>query len=61
MIPEIFPGPAEGVETVSKFSGDIYTITVQDESHFVVALNGVPLGIENSRQEAIDRVNDHFL
>jgi hypothetical protein len=55
------PGSTEeNVETISKFSGDVYTIRIAHDGRFHVSVNGISLGYEDSRQSAIHRVNDHF-
>jgi len=48
------------VETISKFSGDVYTIKQVHDGRFHVTINGISLGFEASRESAIHRVNDHF-
>jgi hypothetical protein len=50
----------EDVETISKFSGDVYTIKQLEDGRYLVSVNGVSLGLEGNRQSAIHRVNDHF-
>jgi hypothetical protein len=50
----------EDVETISKFSGDVYTIKPVGDGRYLVSVNGITLGYEGTRQSAIHRVNDHF-
>ena len=48
------------IEKLQKFSGDVYTIKVDDNGVFHVYANDVSIGLEPTRKQAHDLVNAHF-
>ena len=48
------------VEKFQKFSGDVYTIKLDETGAFHVYVNDVSIGLEPTRKQARDLVNAHF-
>jgi hypothetical protein len=48
------------VEKHQKFSGDVYTIKVDDTGAFHVYVNDVSIGLEATKKQARDLINAHF-
>ena len=48
------------IESHPKFSGDVYTIKIDDNGLFHVYANGIAIGLEPTKKSARDLINAHF-